>query len=80
MESSAVDRVIIEAASILKGALNMPVLKLLHRYIFITVKPFDFLFLFSIGLHVFPTFVAYELTILLSLTVTVVIIKVRNYE
>ena len=37
-------------------------------------------FLVPLGLHVFPTFVAYELTILLSLTFTVVIIKVRNYK
>ncbi|XP_072034800.1 transmembrane and coiled-coil domain-containing protein 3-like [Amphiura filiformis] len=36
---------------------------------------FACLFFATIGLHVFPTFVAYELTILLSLTFTVVIIK-----
>ncbi|XP_063966947.1 transmembrane and coiled-coil domain-containing protein 3-like isoform X1 [Lytechinus pictus] len=36
---------------------------------------FACLFFASIGLHIFPTFVAYELTILLSLTFTVVILK-----
>ncbi|XP_068435931.1 transmembrane and coiled-coil domain-containing protein 3 isoform X1 [Clinocottus analis] len=41
----------------------------------------DFLsiiFFASIGLHVFPTFVLYELTILLVLTLTLVIMKVRH--
>nr|XP_002739865.1 PREDICTED: transmembrane and coiled-coil domain-containing protein 3-like [Saccoglossus kowalevskii] len=36
---------------------------------------FACLFFASIGLHVFPTFVAYEFTVLLTLTFTVVIIK-----
>ncbi|XP_071483990.1 transmembrane and coiled-coil domain-containing protein 3-like [Diadema antillarum] len=36
---------------------------------------FACLFFASIGLHIFPTFVAYELTILLSLTFVVVILK-----
>eukprot|EP00057_Strongylocentrotus_purpuratus_P024166 XP_011678640.1 PREDICTED: transmembrane and coiled-coil domain-containing protein 3 [Strongylocentrotus purpuratus] len=36
---------------------------------------FACLFFASIGLHIFPTFVAYELSILLSLTFTVVILK-----
>lgn len=32
------------------------------------------------GLHVFPTFVLYELTILLVLTLTLVIMKVRHFS
>lgn len=36
---------------------------------------FACLFFASIGLHIFPTFVAYELTILLSLTFVVVVLK-----
>lgn len=42
---------------------------------------FSFLCLFSVipfvGFHVFPTFVLYELTILLVLTLTLVIMKVH---
>lgn len=33
---------------------------------------------FLTGLHVFPTFVVYELTILMVLTLAVVIMKVRS--
>lgn len=36
----------------------------------------EYLMMFSTGLHVFPTFVLYELTILLVLTVSLVIMKV----
>lgn len=38
----------------------------------------NFLVLFLTGLHVFPTFVLYELTILLVLTLSVVILKVMT--
>lgn len=38
------------------------------------------LFSFLLGLHVFPTFVIYELTVLLFLTLSVVIMKVFSFS
>lgn len=43
---------------------------------------FPFVFVFCdtfVGFHVFPTFVLYELTILLVLTLTLVIMKVQIF-
>lgn len=41
---------------------------------------FEILFSFLLGLHVFPTFVIYELTVLLFLTLSVVIMKVFSFS
>lgn len=41
---------------------------------------FEILFSFLLGLHVFPTFVIYELTVLLFLTLSVVIMKVFYFS
>ncbi|XP_077153061.1 transmembrane and coiled-coil domain-containing protein 3 isoform X2 [Ranitomeya variabilis] len=69
-----------ELGCFLAGALISSQGHMVTEEIMLCIEPIrDFLaiiFFASIGLHVFPTFVIYELTILLSLTLTLVIMKV----
>ncbi|KAG8586649.1 hypothetical protein GDO81_005441 [Engystomops pustulosus] len=71
-----------ELGCFLAGALISSQGHMVTEEIMSCIEPIrDFLaiiFFASIGLHVFPTFVIYELTILLSLTLTLVIMKVRS--
>ncbi|KAG9492266.1 hypothetical protein GDO78_000664 [Eleutherodactylus coqui] len=68
-----------ELGCFLAGALISSQGHMVTEEIMLCIEPIrDFLaiiFFASIGLHVFPTFVIYELTILLSLTLTLVIMK-----